>query len=374
MKGENMKKTVSSITAVILAGAMSASLAACANSAAETTTKAASVSESTASENAGSETKTAESSVSSGNTSSSLEKVGDFPSETITIQVPFSAGGATDIGARHLATALTKVTGQNVVIENPTGSGGWVSWSDLLGNADKYSDGYTLGLVNHNFVFGEYDEGNQREYGLDDLQLIANQCIDANALVIRKNEDRFSDASSFVEYAKSNPILISAQATGITDGDASTAEWFNKNFDAKITVVPVDGSADGKSMFLAGDTDVYFCNVSDILSGDSDEMTPIAVFTEKRVEQLPDVPTIKEATGKEYLGFSDRGYFYPKTVDPKKAEYMAKAIQLASEDPEYIKNMSELGITLDTSTGDDFRKTLESQLDIRLDVWNLQKK
>lgn len=294
----------------------------------------------------------------------------DFPSETITLVCPFSAGGGTDIGARNVATALSKQLGVNVVVENQTGSGGWVGWTDLI--TGDYSDGYTMGLINHNYAMGELDPENPRKYNLDDVQLLANQALDYNIMAIRSDEDRFTDIDSFIEYAKANPVLISAQATGITDGDATTAQWFNNTFGTQITVVPVDGASDSRGMFLAGDTDVFFASISDVQSAyQSGEMKILCLFADERSEFMEDVPTIKEATGEEFTAFAARGYFYPKSVDPKIAAIMTDALLKAMEDEEYIANMAALGLKLDNTSGEAYAELLASQVETRKKIWGV---
>ena len=293
---------------------------------------------------------------------------GEWPSETITLVCPFSAGGGTDIGARNMATALTKVLGVNVVVENQTGSGGWIAWTDLI--TGDYGDGYTVGLINHNYAMGELDPDNPRKYNLDDVQVLANQAIDYNVMAIRSNDTRFSDIDSFIEYAKANPVLVSAQATGITDGDATTAEWFIKTFGTQITVVPVDGASDSRGMFLAGDTDVFFASISDVQSAyQSGEMKIACIFSDERSDFMSDVPTIKEATGEEFTAFAARGYFYPKNVDPEIASKMTEAMLKAMEDQDYIDNMAALGLQLDNTSGEEFAKLLESQVETRKEIW-----
>ena len=281
------------IFALVTAGALALSLSACQASSqqtTDTTTKSADSTDTAAAKNDGS-----------------------FPSETITLVCPFSAGGGTDIGARNLAQALSKVMGVNVVVENQTGSGGWVAWTDLI--QGDYKDGYTIGLINHNYAMGELDPDNPRKYNLDDVTVLANQALDYNVMAIRSNDTRFSDINSFIEYAKSNPVLVSAQATGITDGDATTAEWFNKTFGTQITVVPVDGASDSRGMFLSGDTDIFFASISDVMASyQSGEMKVACIFSDERSDFIPDVPTIKEATGEDFVAFAARGYFYPNGV------------------------------------------------------------
>lgn len=341
-----MKKTTKKILAMVMAAVMPLTLAGCSGGQAA-------------------ETKAAEAGQ---NGETTKKNKGEWPSETITLVCPFSAGGGTDIGARNMATALSKQLGVNVVVENQTGSGGWIAWTDLI--TGDYSDGYTIGLINHNYAMGEIDPDNPRQYNLDNVQVLANQAIDRNVMAIRSNETRYNDINSFIEYAKANPVLVSAQATGITDGDATTAEWFNKTFGTQITVVPVDGASDSRGMFLAGDTDVFFASVSDVQTAyQSGEMKIACVFSDERSDFMSDVPTIKEATGEEFNAFAARGYFYPTSVDAEIASKMTEAMLKAMEDEEYISNMAALGLELDNTSGEAYVELLESQVDMRKEIW-----
>lgn len=295
----------------------------------------------------------------------------DWPTETITLLCPFSAGSGTDLGARYLSPLLSKELGVNVVVENVTGSGGWIAWNQIIHNTPK--DGYTVGIINHNFVTGAYDDATPRQDTLDDITLLSNQVIDYNVMAIRPNETRFTDMDSFIDYAKENSILISAQTTGITDGDASAAQWFNKTYGTKIEIVPVDGASDGRSMFLAGDTDIYFASVGDVYTAhNNSELKTICVFAPERSEFLPDVPTLKEANGGDFIGFACRGYFYPKGVDTAIVDKMTEAILKVSQDEEYQKNMKTMGLTPNTVSGTEYRDLLESQLDTRKEIWGIQ--
>lgn len=300
--------------------------------------------------------------------SASSGKAETFPNDTVTLVCPFSAGGGTDIGARNMATALSKELGVNVVVENQTGSGGWVAWTDLI--TGDYSDGYTIGLINHNFVFGELDPDNTRKYNLDNVQVLANQALDYNVMAIRADDTRFSDINTFIEYAKANPILVSAQATGITDGDATTAQWFTNTFGAQMTVIPVDGASDSRGMFLAGDTDVLFGSISDVQSAyQSGEMKILCIFADKRSDFMSDVPTIEEATGEKLVAFAARGYFYPQGVDAQKVTLMTNALLKAMENEEYVTNMASLGLLLDNTSGEEYAKLLKSQVETRKAIW-----
>jgi len=291
-----------------------------------------------------------------------------FPNGTITLLCPFSAGGGTDLGARHLATALSKQLGVNVVVENLTGSGGWIAWTNLI--TGDYDDGYTIGLINHNYAMGVLDPENPREYDLDDVQVIINQVIDDGLVAIRSSETRFTDLESLIEYGKNNDLLIASNAVGITDGDSTTAEWFNQNFDMRITTVPVSGSSDARSMFMSGDVDIFFASVSDVANYVANgEMKALCVFNEERSEYLPDVPTISEATGKSLRSFACRGYFYPNSVSPEIVSFMTEAMKTAMQDETYISDMESLGLKLDDTSGEAYKELLQSQVDVRISVW-----
>lgn len=298
-------------------------------------------------------------------------KTGNWPEQPITIIIGFSAGSGTDLGARYMAAALEKELGVSVLVENNPGSGSWIAWNQVMYNSG--ADGYTVGLINHNFPMGAYNEAAMRKETLDDVQLLVNQVLDSNVLAIRQDEARFTDIASFIDYSKETDIMIAVQTVGITDGDATCAEWFRNTYGSKIITVPVDSAAEGLNMFKSGDVDVFFGNVGDVyVAHNAGEMKAICQFSETRSEFLPDVPTITEAGFEEYIGFSARGYFYPKGVDPAIVEKMQDAMMKAMEDPAYQENMTKLGLGLMPMKGDDFYNLLSSQLENRKKVWKIQ--
>ena len=143
---------------------------------------------------------------------------GDYPSNTITLYCGYSAGGGSDVICRILAEKLTEKLGQTVIVEDVTGSGGWVLWTQMLESTEP--DGYTFCMVNTpNYNLGAYDTANPREYHYEDLDLLCNWVSDYNAIAIRTDEDRFTDWDSFVAYWKENPLISSASAVGIMSDD-----------------------------------------------------------------------------------------------------------------------------------------------------------
>lgn len=357
-----MKKFAALASACAMIGALTACGGTQSQSQTEAKKEAETVAETTAAETTAAETTAAES-------SQKAKKVGDFPNKTMTIIVPLSAGGTTDIGARLLAEHLSDYLGVNIVVENQPGAGCWMAWSGFIPNED-YKDGYTMCLFNHNFPIGELDPDNPREYNMDDIQPLVNQVLDYNVMAIRPDETRFHDLQSFIDYAKENPVLIGSQAVGITDGDSTTGEWFNKTFGTQITTVPLNGGAEARTMFLAGDTDVYFASVSEVAPDAAEGvMEPVCVFYDERSSFLPEVPTIKEVLGVDYSTFAARFYAYPQGVDKEIVDFMTESIQTVMASEAYLKDMAELSMNLDTTSGEDLRELISSIGTLRKEIW-----
>lgn len=348
-----MKKFISTMLSITLAVAMALSLSACG----QTDTPPANT-------NNGNN---------SGNASNTPSSTGsDFPNGTITILVGFSAGSGTDLGARILANSLSKELGVPVVVENAPGSGSWIVWNQLIKNTA--ADGYTLAAINHNYALGAYDPDTPREFTLDDVTLLASQAIDPNLMAIRADETRFTDFPSFVEYAQNNDVFVAVQTVGITDGDATMTEWLRTEFDCKINLVPVDSASDGRTMFIAGDVDVYFASVGDVYTYVQEgTMKATVVFNSERSSFLPDVPTIYDlGYDSSISAFSARGYACPKGTDPAVVEILTNAIVKAMESEDHQKQLADLGVQSWITTGDEFYDLLESQLTNRLKIWNIE--
>lgn len=295
----------------------------------------------------------------------------DWPTKTITLLCGYSAGGSSDLGCRYLADALTKELGQTVIVENVPGSASWLAWNQLLQTTEP--DGYTFALVNLSALYGHYDETNPREYTIDDFTLLANHVIDNQVLCIRNDETRFTDYASLIEYSKENNVTIAAASTAITSGDTAVVKYMEKEFGSKVTVIPVDGSGDATTMFLAGETDILSANVGDVADYADNGYTPVVIFADERSKYLPDVATAKELGIGDYVSFSARGYAYMNGVDQAIVDKMTEALTKVFDDPDYQANMAAMGAELKLYTGDEYKQLLNDQLDTRLELWGISK-
>lgn len=288
-----------------------------------------------------------------------------FPNKPINLIISYAAGGDTDTGARILMPYVEKELGVPINIINKPGGGGWVGWSEL---ANAKPDGYTIGYLNvPNLMTGYLDPKQKRKENLESFAPIANHITDPGAIAIRKDEKRFTDIKSLMEYAKKNQLTITANGVGSDEHYVSL--MMNKNYGTKFTPVFDKGVAESQAAVMGGHVDVLFGNVGGVFSlHKAGEIKVIAVMSEKRSPFLPDVPTLKES-GFDVISGSSRGIAAPKGVDPEKLEVLRAALEKGIKNQEQIEKQGKSGLQVDYKDGQDYVNLLKKY---EKDVLNLR--
>lgn len=293
----------------------------------------------------------------------------DFPKNTITLYCGYSAGGGSDVICRILAEKLTKYLGQTVIVENVTGSGGWVLWSQMF--ADTKPDGYSIYMVNTpNYNLGAYDLANPRDNVYADADLLCNWVSDYNAIAIRKDETRYTDWDSMVAYWKEHDLVSSASAVGVMSDDATLVDRLCNYYGTTVSMMQTNGASDNQTMLLSSSTDFMVGNVSEMANAHlNGEYKIICVFAPERDAYVTDVPTFKELTGDEMIGDSSRGFALPKGVDPAIREIIMDAMRDAINDPETMAQMADIYTPVNFVEGDDYYDLMQNRLEAALEAY-----
>ena len=288
----------------------------------------------------------------------------DYPDKPITLLCGYSAGGSSDLLCRILAAKLQEKIGQTVVVDNKTGGGGWVLWTEMIKTKPEDADGYTFCLINTpNFSLGMYDETNPREFGYDALDILCNEVSDYNVIAIRADENRYTDFPSLVEYAKQNELLYGSSASGIMSDDGTIGERLNREMGCQLYPVTTSGAKDNETFLLNKSADVLIGNISDVLTGmNAGTFKVVCVFAPERVDLIPDVPTCIEMGG-TIVGSSDRGYALPKGVDPAIREILSNARVEAINDPETIKQLEDIGAATNFVPQEEYAAFIEKNIE-----------
>jgi tripartite-type tricarboxylate transporter receptor subunit TctC len=214
-----------------------------------------------------------------------------YPSRNITAIIPFAAGNANDVTARIVFEQLQKQLGQPIVIESKPGAGGTLG----VGQAARANpDGYTV--LFHSATFSaSYVTHKTLPYDtLNDFTPASPVGISPSVLVAAPSKG-YKTVADLVNAAKAKPGELNFASAGIGAASHLSAEKFRIAAGIKAQHIPFRGPVDALAEVMAGRIDFYFlplaAAISHIRSGN---VTPLAVSSEKRAPQLPDVPTVAE--------------------------------------------------------------------------------
>ena len=256
----------------------------------------------------------------------------NFPSKVITIVVPFSAGGTTDILARVIAQDLTTQLGQSVVVDNRAGAGGNIG-AALAARAP--ADGYTLfmGTVGTHAI----NEALYKKMPFNpvkDFQPLSRVANVPNLLVANPSQP-FRTVPELIAYAKAHPGEVNFGSSGSGSSIHLSGELFKMMAKVDMVHVPYKGSAPAVTDLLGNQIAIMFDNMPSAINHvRAGKLRPIAVTTAKRSPELPDVPTIAEAGVPGYEATSWFGLFTtagtPKPVVDKLSAALAKSLASAT--------------------------------------------
>jgi tripartite-type tricarboxylate transporter receptor subunit TctC len=232
-----------------------------------------------------------------------------YPARPVRLIVPFSPGGAADVPARILGDRLTKVLGQQVVIENRPGAGSTIG-AEAAAKAPP--DGYTLFMIsNTHFVSaGLYKKLTYDS--LNDFTPITQITAAPNILVVHPSLPA-KNVKELIALAKSRPGQINYASSGNGSTQHLTGALFCKMAGINMTHIPYRGSGPVTADLIGGQVQVGFPGIAGMLPHiKAGKLRALGISSAKRSPELPDVPTIAEAGVKGYEMVAWFGIAAPK--------------------------------------------------------------
>jgi tripartite-type tricarboxylate transporter receptor subunit TctC len=263
-----------------------------------------------------------------------------YPSRPITIVVPFSAGGATDVIARVLADRMGKSFGQSIIVENVTGAAGSIGVARVVRAAP---DGYTLSvgtLTTHVLIGGLY----KLDFDLlGDLAPIAELASEP-LLICVKNSLGIKTLKDFITWLKANPGKASVGIPGAGSTGNLAGIAFEKATGTTFQFVPYRGDAPAVQDLMAGQIDMMIepasNSVAQVLAG---TITALAVPAETRHPSLPDVPTTDEAGLPGFYASIWFGFWAPRDTPKDIIAKLNAATVESLADPDVQTRLAKLG-------------------------------
>jgi tripartite-type tricarboxylate transporter receptor subunit TctC len=264
----------------------------------------------------------------------------EYPSKTITMIVPFSAGGPTDTVARLLGQAMGTDLKQTVIVENVAGAGGTVG-AGRVARSDP--DGYTL-FLHH--IGQSTAPALYRKLPYDAVTDFApiGLVTDVPMTLVARANFPAKDLKELIAYVKQNKDKVTYANAGLGAASHLCGMLFMSAIDTDLTTVPYKGTGPAMNDLLGGKVD-FMCDqttntTSQIKAG---KIKVYAVTTKKRVPSLPDVPTAAEAGLPSFEVTVWHGLYAPKGTPKAVIDRLDAALKVALKDPTLRQRFADLG-------------------------------
>jgi tripartite-type tricarboxylate transporter receptor subunit TctC len=290
----------------------------------------------------------------------STAALADYPERPVTIIVPFTAGGSSDIVARTVSPKLTQILGQPIVVDNKPGANSGLAATYV---AKAKNDGYTMlvgsiGTYAINPVLYKDLAYEPRR----DFDLLTVAVRTPNALVAHANFPPNSVAE-LIDYLKKNPNTVSFASSGTGSSDHLTAALFWQKTGTTGIHIPYKGGSAAHLDLISGTANVSFQNLGSITNHvRGGKMKLLAVASDKRDPMFPNVPTMAEAGVPGLEVYSWQAFVAPKGLPREVNAKLQSALVAALRDPEVVRRFNDIGFEVVAGSPAEFMTLLNDEL------------
>ncbi|MBV8392480.1 MAG: tripartite tricarboxylate transporter substrate binding protein [Alphaproteobacteria bacterium] len=267
-----------------------------------------------------------------------------WPARPIRMLVAYSPGATGDILGRLYGERLGKVLGLNIVIENKTGAGGTIAMTEL---ARAPADGYTLGVVAQGLLV--YNLGLYKQPGYDpfkDLTTLSINISVCNVLILHPSNPA-KTVADVVEQIRSKKGAFTFSSGGIGTSHHMSGVLLEMRTGTKMTHVPYRATTAGIQAVVTGEVDMGLFNMPTVVGLiRSGKLRAIAVTSERRSEQFPELPTMIEAGLKDYVVDTWLGFGAPAGLPAPLVSRLNTELNRIADDPEMHKKLVDQGISV----------------------------
>lgn len=288
-----------------------------------------------------------------------------YPDRTITMVVPFSAGGPTDTVTRLVAEAMSKDLGQQIVVENVGGAGGTLG-AGRVAKADP--DGYTL-LLHHIGMATSATLYRKLAYDTLDAFEYVGLVTDVPMTIVARKDLEPTDLKGLIDYTKANKDKVTVANAGIGAASHLCGMLFMSAIETPLVTVPYKGTGPAMTDLLGGQVDIMCdqtTNTTKQITGGT--IKAYAVTSPERLKVLPDVPTTIEGGLPAVQVGIWHGVYAPKGTPAEVTERLSKSLQVALKDPNVVARFAELG-TSPSPEADATPAALKAKLESEIARW-----
>ena len=281
-----------------------------------------------------------------------------WPQRPIKVVVPFPPGGVTDSIARITADWLAPRLGQPVVPENRPGASGAIA-AELVARAEP--DGYTLLSASApQLAVVPYVQKVPYDPVKDfaPISIVGTNpfALGCNAQLPAKN------LGEFVAYVKQRQGQLSYASAGTGSVGHLTMALFLARAGLKMEPVLYKGGGPAMADVVAGHVPCYFGNLNELIPHAGGRITMLAVSSDRRAAQLPNVPTVAEQGYPGFRTVTWNGYVAPAATPRDLVERIAREIGAACKDAAFVERLNKIGVDPACGTPAEFAQTIRDDL------------
>ena len=264
----------------------------------------------------------------------------DWPDKPVTMAVPYSAGGPTDVVARMLAIPMGKSLGQTVVVENTVGAGGTIAPARV---AKARPDGYTI-LIHHMGMATAPALYKKLPYDpLKDFEYVG-QVMDVPMTLISRKDFPANNFQELLAYVKTNKDKVTLANAGVGAVSQLCGLLFASQIGVQLTTVPYKGAGPALNDVMGGQVDLLCDQTTQTapVIKDGNRVKVFGVTTPRRLASMPGIPTLDEQGLK---GFDVRvwhGVYAPKGTPAAVTEKLNVALRAALQDEVVKQRLADL--------------------------------
>ena len=287
----------------------------------------------------------------------------NWPDKAITMVVPYSAGGPTDVVARLLAVPMGQVLGQPVLVENTVGAGGTIAPTRV---AKSKNDGYTI-LIHHMGMATAPALYKKLPYDpIKDFEPIG-QVLDVPMTLLSRKDFPANNFKELQDYVKKNPEKVALANAGIGAVSQLCGMLFMHQLGVNLTTIPYKGAGPAMNDLMGGQVDLLCDQTTQTVPviKDGKRAKVFGVTTPERLSSLPDIPTLNE---QGLQGFDVKvwhGMYAPKGTPKEVIEKINKALHVALKDEMVKARIADLSadlVSLEKATPEGLRTHLAAEV------------
>lgn len=286
------------------------------------------------------------------------ESTEDYPSQEVTIIVPYAAGGPTDLLAREVGRYFEEEFGETFLVENREGGAATIGINELI---NSEPDGYTLAVIaDPTALIAPLVEGTI-EYSVEDFAHIGIGYENATVLAVR-SDSQYQSAEEFFEAAEENPGELSAGTVGPTSSHHIELDRLQDEYGVNVSRIPFGGDSEIVAALRGGDIDAFFSASGEAIFPGIEEgdFRALALGGPERVDYLPDTPTLRELGYEDLtLARSIYGFVAPQETPAEIITKLEEGLRGALENQRVRETLGEQYIYDDFVGGDEWRQQRE---------------